>query len=62
MANHKSNIFTLFEHESLKLNSEINGNVFDEAKLKALQEFYGVKGVPYFNLIHKGVRFNDMLA
>lgn len=46
---------TVFEHESLKLNS---GRIND-LQLKSLQEFYGEKGCPYFSLIHNGVKFNE---
>lgn len=48
----------VFEHQTLKLNQEIDGVVFDTDKLKALQKYYGEKGVPYYTLINQGVRFN----
>lgn len=50
---------TVFEHQSIKLNQTIDEVVFDNNKLKTLQKFYGDKGVPYFSLIHEGVRFNE---
>ena len=50
---------TVFEHQIIKLNQTIDGVLFNDAKLKALQSFYGDKGVPYFSLIHNGVRFNE---
>lgn len=53
---------TVFEHQTLKLDIEYQGVIFDEIKLKALQKFYGEKGVPYFNLIHKGIRFNEYVG
>ncbi|MFH0733784.1 MAG: restriction endonuclease [bacterium] len=53
---------TVFEHESIKLNQEINGTKFDENKLRALRSFYGEKGVPYFSLINNGVRFNEFVG
>jgi len=46
---------TVFEHESLK----VDGKKLLPEELKALQAFYGEKGVPYFTLIHNGVRFNE---
>ncbi len=53
---------TVFEHERIKLDQEINGCRFDEPKLLALQKYYGDKGVPYFSLIHKGVQFNEYVG
>lgn len=50
---------TVFEHQSLKLSHKIDGVEFTSAKLKAMQRFYGEKGVPFFSLIHNGVRFNE---
>jgi 5-methylcytosine-specific restriction enzyme subunit McrC len=58
----KSNHISVFEHQVIKLNQEIDGVVFDETRLKALQSFYGENGVPYFNLIHNGVRFNEYVG
>jgi 5-methylcytosine-specific restriction enzyme subunit McrC len=53
---------TVFEHQAIKLNQEIDGVVFDEPRLKALQRYYGDKGVPYFSLIHNGIRFNEYVG
>lgn len=50
---------TVFEHTTLKSGVKYGSILFDEAKLKALQKFYGEKGVPYFSLVHNGVRFNE---
>lgn len=56
------NHITVFEHQSIKLgDSSING-VFNEKTLEAMQKFYGEKGVPYFDLIHKGVRFKEFVG
>jgi len=49
----------VFEHDNLRLHQEINGVTVDAPMLKALQNYYGEKGVPYFSLIHNGVRFNE---
>ena len=54
--------FTVFEHRSIKLNDVIDGVKFDEPVLKAFQSYYGDNGVPYFSLIHKGVRFNEYVG
>lgn len=53
---------TTFEHRAIKLNDEIDGVKFDEPCLKALQSYYGVNGVPYYSLIHNGVRFNEYVG
>lgn len=52
----------VFEHQSIRLNQDIDGVVFDEQKLKALQGYYGEKGVPYFSLIHNGIRFKEYVG
>ncbi|MCX6237135.1 MAG: restriction endonuclease [Bacteroidia bacterium] len=53
---------TVFEHQAIKLNQEIDGVKFEEHRLKALQSYYGEKGLPYFSLIHNGVRFNEYVG
>lgn len=50
---------TVFEHQTLRLNQEIEGVKFAVNHLKALQGYFGEKGVPYYSLIHNGVRFNE---
>ena len=47
---------TVFEHQVLKTDSGRNRITIEQ--LKALQSYYG-NGVPYFNLIHNGVQFNE---
>jgi 5-methylcytosine-specific restriction enzyme subunit McrC len=61
LKNNKKHI-TVFEHQMLKLHQNIDGVEFDEASLKALQTFYGEKGVPYYSLIHNGVRFCEYVG
>lgn len=53
---------TVFEHQSVKLGDSTNKNALNEPTLEALQKFYGEKGVPYFDLIHKGVRFKEFVG
>lgn len=52
----------VFEHQAIKLNQEIDGVKFDEHLLEAIQGYFGEKGVPYFSLIHNGIRFNEYVG
>lgn len=54
----RHNIISVYEHESLKL----DGVRLRSDQLKALQKFYGEKGVPYFSLIHNGIKFNQFVG
>lgn len=54
-----NNHIAVFEHQCLRLNDKYENVIFDLSKLLALQSFYGTAGVPYFSLIHNGVRFNE---
>ena len=49
-------ILTVYEHQSLKVGYH---EKFEERHLLALQRYFGEKGTRYFNLIHKGVKFNQ---
>lgn len=59
---YKQKHITVFEHQAIKLNQEIEGVKFDVSKLKAMQSYYGENGVPYFSLIHNGIRFNEYVG
>ena len=48
---------TVFEHQTLKLNQDIDQNT-----LIALQNFHGEKGVPYYTLINKGIKFCEYVG
>lgn len=48
---------TVFEHESL--HTDRGEQRLTTKQLAALQAFYGNKGVPYYSLVHKGIRFNE---
>ena len=54
----KKNTITVFEHESLRLSDD----KLSKGQLESLQAFYGEKGVPYYSLIHKGVKFNSFVG
>ena len=52
----KKNHITVFEHESIRLGK--GEKCLSEEQYKALQKYYG-NGVPYYQLIHNGVKFNE---
>lgn len=49
---------TVFEHETLTLKNK----EFTRGHLEVLQTFHGEKGVPYFSLVHKGIKFNQFVG
>jgi 5-methylcytosine-specific restriction enzyme subunit McrC len=55
-----SKTITVYEHQSLRLNQ--NSKEFNVDTLHALQQYSGSKGVPYYSLIHNGVRFNEYVG
>jgi len=55
------NQITVFEHQRLIVGETYNGTTFKESHRKSLEEFYG-EGLPYFSLIHKGVKFNEFVG
>jgi 5-methylcytosine-specific restriction enzyme subunit McrC len=56
---HKKHI-TVFEHECLWVHKGTQRLSIDE--LKAFEDYYGDNGVPYFSLIHNGIRFNEYVG
>ncbi|MBL7847746.1 MAG: restriction endonuclease [Cyclobacteriaceae bacterium] len=53
-----ANSIVVYEHESLKAD-----NIrLTTDQLKSLQAYYGEKGVPFFSLIHNGVKFNEYVG
>ncbi|MEC4114068.1 restriction endonuclease [Myroides pelagicus] len=49
---------TVFEHQKLL----IGDDVFTTQHHKRLCDFYGTTGVPFYSLIHKGVKFNQYVG
>lgn len=60
--NKRKHHITIFEHESLKVGREYSGVLFSEDHRQKLESYYGEKGLPYFSLIHKGVRFKEYVG
>lgn len=51
---------TIFEHECL--HTDRGEKRLTESQLAALQIYYGETGVPYYSLIHKGVKFCEFVG
>ncbi len=51
--------FTVFEHQTIKIGQEIDGQEVSKMLIEGLEKHYGAKGVPYYSLVHTGVRFNE---
>jgi 5-methylcytosine-specific restriction enzyme subunit McrC len=54
------NHITVFEHENLRIDR--GAQRLSDIQLKAMQLFYGEQGVPYYSLIHNGVKFNEYVG
>lgn len=59
MINSQSHI-TVFEHDRIHIDR--GNNRLNPSQLNALQQFYGENGVPYFDLIHNGIKFNEYVG
>lgn len=51
-------LITVFEHESLR----VTDGRLSQFQLETLQAYHGEKGVPYFSLAHKGIKFNSYVG
>lgn len=49
---------TFYEHETHRFSDSDE----DKKIFEALQKFHGHKGVPYYSLVHKGVKFNEFVG
>src|SRR6056297_3807521 len=58
---HSIKHISVFEHQSIKLNQRIRDVVVDESLINSLERFYG-NGLLYYDLIHKGVKFNNFVG
>ena len=58
----KNQHITVFEHETIKINQIIDDLKIDEKIIESLENHYGEKGVPYYSLSNKGVRFNEFVG
>lgn len=56
----KNGPIQVFEFETLRIDR--GDNRITPTVLKTLQSFYGEEGVPYYSLIHNGVRFNEYVG
>jgi len=50
----------VFEHEIIKVGD--GARKIKAHHLKALQQYYGEAGVPYYSLVHNGVKFNEFVG
>ena len=56
----KDNHLTVFEHEVLR--TDRGDKKLTDVQLKSMQEFYGESGVPYYSLVHNGVKFCEYVG
>tara|TARA_R110002051_G_scaffold7053_3_gene33255 strand:- start:1786 stop:3039 length:1254 start_codon:yes stop_codon:yes gene_type:complete len=56
----KNNHIIVFEHEILRIDR--GEKRLSETQLKSLQQFYGESGVPYYSLVHNGVKFCEYVG
>ncbi|MBB3695937.1 McrC family protein [Flammeovirga yaeyamensis] len=54
-------IFSLYEHQTLRLGNEVNGVKFTQHHLEALENYYG-NGTPYFALVNKGIKATEYVG
>ncbi|MEM3091783.1 MAG: restriction endonuclease [Candidatus Pacearchaeota archaeon] len=52
-------IITVFEHDTLKFDLRDKDS---QAQFDSLKKFYGDKGVPFYTIIHNGIKFNQYVG
>ena len=57
----RTQCISVFEHETLML-GDGRQHALCPKQLQAMQEFHGTKGLPYYSLVHNGVRFNEFVG
>lgn len=57
---HKKQHITVYEHETLRIDR--GEKRISESQLEALQLYFGEKGVPYYSLVHHGVKFGEYVG
>ncbi|MGF7077051.1 McrC family protein [Mucilaginibacter sp. 3215] len=60
--NSKHKTLTVSEHMVIRIDDVVDGMRFDHDMLHALQKFHGEKGVPYYTLGHRSVRFCEYVG
>lgn len=55
-------VISLFEHQCLRVGEIVDGTEFGTQEYNALVRHYGRDGVPYFSLIHNGIKFNNFVG
>ena len=51
---------SVFEHDAI--HTDRGKKRISAMQLKLLQEFHGIKGIPYYSLIHNGIKFKEFVG
>lgn len=57
---HPEKYIVVYEHETLRFDR--GEKRITEGQLEALQVYYGEKGVPYYSLVHHGIKFGSFVG
>lgn len=61
MINRRHKVLTVFEHQILRVGDSVGNIRFEQKHLNALEKFHG-SGVPYFSLVHMGIKFCEYVG